>query len=492
MPEGTTRPVRNVGIAMITAALLCLFLAAAAQAADSIYWVNTSGDKISHASEGGGAGADLPIVGAPVGGPNGVAIDAATGKLYWANLDDNTIRYANLDGGGGGLLNTVGATVDSVAGVAIDPAGGRLYWANGSLDKISFANLNGSGGGDLNTAGATVDQPAGLVVYPAAGRVYWSNYAGNKISFANLDGSGGGDLDTTGATVDGPEGVAIDAKTNRIYWTDYGNNTIAFASVNGGAGGQLNTGTATVDGPVGLAINFSGTIFWANYGNNSIGYANPSGGPSGLADTSGATVDGPAFPVVLERPHNSESPAVLGTHKPGSTLTCSQGEWYADRGESFLALAPQTFSYQWFRNGKAEAGATSQSFTANKVGTYSCVVTATNYAGSEDAVSAIDFSVNATVGFRKVSFNRKKGTATLRVAITGKGRLDLYGKGVANAQRKHAQGTVKITVRTSGKALIKLRNTGRAKVKARISYTPEGGKAIKRFKSIVLKKKLRR
>ena len=89
------------------------------------------------------------------------------------------------------------------------------------------------------------------------------------------------------------------------------------------------------------------------------------------------------------------------------------------------------------------------------------------------------------------TFNRKKGTATLRVAVTGSGRLDVYGKGVANAQRKHATGTAKITVRTSGKARIKLKNTGKAKVKATVSYTPEGGKAIKRRKTIVLKKKLR-
>jgi carbon monoxide dehydrogenase subunit G len=484
-------PRRHIAAVMLTLTVICLSLAATAAGADSIYWVNTSGDKISHSNEGGGAGADLPIVGAPVGGPNGVAIDAATGRLYWANLDDNTIRYANLDGSGGGLLNTAGATVDSVAGISIDSPGGRLYWANGGLNKISFANLNGSGGGDLNTSGATVDQPAGLVVYPAAGRVYWSNYAGNKISFANLNGSGGGDLNTTGATVDGPEGVAIDATANRIYWTDYGSNIIAFASLNGGVGGQLNTGTATINGPVGLAINFSGTIFWANYGSDSIGYAGLGGGPSGLVDTTGATVDGPAFPFVLEKPHNSEFPAVLGAHKPGSTLTCSQGKWYADRGESFLALAPQTYSYQWFRNGKAEAGATSQSFTANKVGTYSCVVTAANYAGTENVVSPIDFSVNATVAFKKITFNRKKGTATLRVAVTGSGRLDVYGKGVANAQRKHAAGTAKITVRTSGKARIKLKNTGKAKVKATVSYTPEGGKAIKRRKTIVLKKKLR-
>lgn len=188
----------------------------------------------------------------------------------------------------------------------------------------------------------------------------------------------------------------------------------------------------------------------------------------------------------------SEFPAVLGAHKPGSSLTCTQGTWMTDRAESSLALAPQAFSYRWFRNGIAEAGATSPSFIANKVGAYACTVTATNFAGSENAVSTVDFSVNATVGSKKVTFNRKKGTATLRVAVTGKGRLDLYGTGVANAQRKKATGTVKLTVRSSGKARIKLGNTGKAKVKARISYTPEGGKAIKRFKTIVLKKKLKR
>jgi hypothetical protein len=291
--------------------------------------------------------------------------------------------------------------------------------------------------------------------------------------------------------VDSPEGVAIDLPRSRIYWTNIGNSTIAYANLSGGGGGQLNTAGAPVNGPFGLAINFSGTIVWANYSNNSIAFVNPSGGPGEQLNTSGATLEGTGLPVVLERPHNAESPAVLGAHKPGSALTCSQGKWFADRAESSLALAPQTFSYQWFRNGKAEAGATSPNFTANKVGTYSCVVTATNYAGSESAVSAIDFSVNATVAFKKITFNRKKGTATLRVAVTGSGRLDAYGKGVANAQRKHATGTTKITVRTSGKARIKQMISGKAKVKARISYTPEGGKAIKRFKTIVLKKKPR-
>jgi DNA-binding beta-propeller fold protein YncE len=486
-------PRRHIAAALLTLTLVCLLLASTAAGADSVYWVNVDGSKISHANTNGSGGGDVPITGTPVDRPSGLAIDAAAGRLYWANRADNAIHYSNLNGSGGALLNTAGATAGSVTGLAIDPAGGRIYWANTSAGKISFANLNGSGGGDLDTAGATVDEPAGLALNPTGGRVYWSNYGGNTISFASLNGSGGGgDLDTAGATVDSPEGVAVDLPHSRIYWTNFGNNTIAYANLGGGGGGQLNTAGAPVNGPFGLAINFSGTIVWANYSNNSIAYVNPSGGPGEQLNTSGATLEGTGLPVVLERPHNAESPAVLGAHKPGSTLTCSQGKWFADRAESSLALAPQTFAYQWFRNGKAEAGATSPTLTANKVGTYSCVVTATNYAGSESAVSAIDFSVNATVGFKKVTYNRKKGTAALRVAVTGAGRVDLYGKGVTNVPRRKAAGTVKLIVRASGKAKIKLANTGKTKVKARISYTPEGGKAIKRFKTIVLKKKLGR
>jgi PKD repeat protein len=186
----------------------------------------------------------------------------------------------------------------------------------------------------------------------------------------------------------------------------------------------------------------------------------------------------------------AQFPSVQGTHAPGSTLTCSPGSWAADQVEAFHYRAPQSFAYQWLRNKKPVSGVTASTVVASKVGAYACEVKATNFAGSDTETSP-EFKVNATVGLKKVTFNRKKGTATLRVAVTGAGRLDLYGKGVANVSRKKASGTAKLVVRSSGKARIKLMNTGRAKVKATISYTPEGGKAIKRRKTIVLKKKPR-
>jgi len=494
MRSAATRSAGWTGAAAALAiALAYALMAPTVQAEDRSYWVNFAASKISHSNLYEGGGADIPVPAGTVDGPWGLAIDAVAGRVYWTNENSNTIGYANLDGSGAGLLATAGATVDKPSGLAIDPPGGRVYWANFGADKISYANLNGSGGADLNTAGATVEGPSGVVVHPTAGRVYWTNYTANKISFANLNGSGGADLDTTGAPLGGPKGAAIDTATGKIYWANTDAATIGYATLSGGGGGQLDIGRLIEGKPVGVAIEPASRIYWGNVGTNLVESSSLSFAGGGWnIQGAGATRDGVAFPALLQRPRMSQFPAIEGKHLPGATLTCSRGEWRADVVESFLYMAPQSFAYQWYRNGKPEAGATSPSLLANKVGTYGCSVTATNAADSDTEFSPIDFSVNTTVKFRKVTFNRKKGTATLRVEVTGRGRLDLYGKGVANAQRKHAEGTTKITVGTSGKARIKLRDTGKARVKATVSYTPEGGKAIKRRKAIVLRKKLSR
>ncbi len=336
-----------------------------------------------------------------------------------------------------------------------------------------------------------MDEPFGIAIDPAAGRIYWASAAGDAISYANLNGSGGADLDTSGAPIEAPDGLAIDATAGKVYWANFRGESLGYASVNGGNGGQVSTPSPLFE-PAGVAIDPAlQTIYWGDEELDQIGAASLQGGAPVQPATSGATLETANFPVLLESPRNLDKPTVQGQHKPGATLTCTQGTWRGDLVESFLYRAPQSFSYQWFRNGKPVAGATAATTVANKVGAYTCDVTATNFAGSEAWTSPLEFNVNATVAFKKVTFNRKKGTATLRVAVTGSGRLDVYGKGVANAQRKHAAGTAKITVRTSGKARIKLKSTGKAKVKATVSYTPEGGKAIKRRKTIVLKKKLR-
>ena len=47
---------------------------------------------------------------------------------------------------------------------------------------------------------------------------------------------------------------------------------------------------------------------------------------------------------------------------------------------------------------------------------------------------------------------------------------------------------MKVIVRASGKSRIKLQTSGKTRVKPTISYTPEGGKALKRKWTVALKK----
>lgn len=489
---------RRLTFSALAIALLGLCLAPSAPARVVVFWSNAAANKVSSApliEEG--RGADLAIDPAYVDLPYGTAIDAAAGKVYWLNGGGSgSIGYANLDGSGAGLLNTAGATFFNPSGLAIDPVGGRIYWGNwtGGNDSIGYANLNGSGGGVLKPTGATLE-PNAVAVDPAAGRIYWSNFNANKISYANLDGTNAHDLDTGSAPVDGPEGIAVDSSKGRVYWTNHTGNSFGYASVSGGEGGQPQLNLA-VTAPVGVAIDpLSQVLYWGNWGNiedfQRLGVGNLAGCCTAPLAIDNATQSDPSFPAILRSPLMVEFPKVEGRHKPGSTLTCSPGQWRGDQVESFYYRAPQSFSYQWLRNLKPIPGETTSTIVASKVGTYNCQVTASNFAGSDLELSPVDFSVNATVAFRKTTFNRKKGTATLRVAVTGAGRLDVYGKGVANAGRKHVTGTPKVVVRTSGKARIKLRSTGKARVKATVAYTPEGGKPIKRRKTIVLKKKLR-
>jgi DNA-binding beta-propeller fold protein YncE len=464
---------------------------------DRVYWTNNIGNTISFTNLDGSGGGDLAISGTTPYEPHGVAIDSAAGRIYWADYGDNKISYANLDGSGGGNLVTTGATVFGPVGVAIDPGAGRIYWANQLGGKISFANLDGSGGGDINTTGATIGQPHGVAIDRAADRIYWANYSAGKISFANLDGSGGGDINTAGATVTQPNGVAIDAAAGRIYWANRAAG-ISYANVNGsGGGGNLATTGATVDGPYGLSLDpTAGRVYWGNYNANRLSYADLAGGGGGNLSTSGASPNGTVFPIVLRTPSGTGAPAISGSSMVGSTLSCSQGSWAADLLGAFLYRAPQTFAYQWNRDGTSIGGATTSSYAAAAAGQYSCTVSASNRAGTVSQTSA-PFAVSEraapppppsnSFSFGKVKVNKKKGTAKLIVKVPGPGKLVLSGKMVVKQSVTFEKaGNVKLLIKPKGGPKKKLANVGRAKVKVNVAYTPAGGSKRTKSKTIQL------
>jgi hypothetical protein len=367
-----------------------LILAASAPsdagASERLLWGNENVSSISFANLDGSGGGNLTSNTEFV---TGLAIDSATARLYYTN-ETGSINFLNLNGGGGGTLNTGSATVEIPDGLAIDPALRKIFWANNvGAGPISFANLDGSGGGDLNTNGATIDDPAGVTVDTATGRVYWANYIGDTISFANADNSGGGgDLQTPGVSPSGAAAVAIDEATRTIYWTETGGTDIGFARLDGSGGDDLPTPGAPVSAPYGLAIDSAaGKVYWAN-NSDSIQAASLTGSGGGPLNTSGAALDGPEFPILEKTPVGTAAPTITGGSNVGTNLSCSQGSWAPDLFGALLYRAPISFAYQWSREGKDLAGATTASISASAAGQYVCTVTGSNQAGAAAQSSA--------------------------------------------------------------------------------------------------------
>jgi hypothetical protein len=80
-------------------------------------------------------------------------------------------------------------------------------------------------------------------------------------------------------------------------------------------------------------------------------------------------------------PVNSVAPVISGTTTLGSTLTSTTGTWSNN---------PATYSYQWYRGASLIGGATSSTYVtvlADSTANITCVVTATNVAGSANATS---------------------------------------------------------------------------------------------------------
>jgi 2-keto-4-pentenoate hydratase len=93
--------------------------------------------------------------------------------------------------------------------------------------------------------------------------------------------------------------------------------------------------------------------------------------------------------AALKLPVNSVAPAITGTATEGETLTCSSGTW---------SNTPDTYGYQWNRDGVAIIGATAatRDLDEDDVGAVmTCTVKATNLGVSAVATSAGTDEVSA-------------------------------------------------------------------------------------------------
>ncbi|HEX4670008.1 MAG TPA: hypothetical protein VH275_08570 [Solirubrobacterales bacterium] len=513
-------PARHVAVLTAASALILLALlaiAGRAQAAETLYWDNFSAnpDSISFANIDGNGGGPLNLGTIELENPEGMALDPATNRLFVANPGKNQVNFVNLDGSGGGIFSAPGAPVSEPEGVAVDTAARTIYWSNAVTKTIAWARLDGSAGGVLNTTGAP---PIGnifrIAVDPVAGRVYWGSNAAvgpSTIGYANVNNTGGGELNIAGATP--PEevsGLAVDPAANRLYWSDANLEIVSFASLSGAGGGEVNTTGASFNRPWGLALDPAlGKLYWGNESNgiertNAIGVGLLAGGGSGITLAT-APVNGPQDPLVLKSPSGTAAPQVTRSAKVPAELSCTTGNWAADYSGSFVYQAPQSFSYQWTNNGVAIAGATAKTLLATAAGSYACVVTAANQAGSAtqtSAAAAISAS-NVTLTAKKKAKVKPGGVATFKIQAVNQGDLGAANAMVCTKVPKKAKKFLKapkckaltpVAAGATATATLKIkvkRSAHRATYKVTFQVTGSGGQAAK-AKILVTKPKAKK
>lgn len=91
----------------------------------------------------------------------------------------------------------------------------------------------------------------------------------------------------------------------------------------------------------------------------------------------------------------------------------------------------------------------------------------------------------------KLKLNKQTGTAKLTVTVPGAGSLVMTGKGLKKATvTSTAAAVVMVPVKAVGKARKKLLETGKAKLKAKLAFTPVGGSVGLQERKLTLKKLL--
>lgn len=124
-----------------------------------------------------------------------------------------------------------------------------------------------------------------------------------------------------------------------------------------------------------------------------------------------------------------------------------------------------------------------------KPGTYEVTLSATATPGGGVASQVAKLKITKPkLKFGKLTLNKAKGFALLKVKVPSAGTLTASGKGLVKAQKKTKKAKqLKIKIGAKGKSKSQLAQLGKLKVKAKIRFKPSSGIAVTKTRTIVLK-----
>jgi hypothetical protein len=112
----------------------------------------------------------------------------------------------------------------------------------------------------------------------------------------------------------------------------------------------------------------------------------------------------------------------------------------------------------------------------------------TGGSGSSSSPSPASTSVPAAFGKVRSRLDQRRGTVQLLVVVNGPGTVKLAGKGLVGTHASASgAGPVKLTVRAAGSARRRLHKTGRASLRATLTFVPASGAAVSTSLGLVLR-----
>jgi hypothetical protein len=416
----------------------------------------------------------------------GVALDGA-GDVFvvWEYFDgtDHLVQAAVGSPGGGfapPLSLSPGGTDAFSPQVAADAGGDAtaVWTQSDGADFIVQASTRPAGGsfsapGGLSEAGVDALAPEIAMTPSGAATVAWTLSSGSETLLQAVARAAGGsfspleDVSTPGESALFPD-LAMNAGGDAaIAWSgSVGGEDVVRASIrpDGGSFSPPLAISATGSGffhPA-LALDEAGdaTAVWTR-----------SDGSNEIAQAAG---------------YDADAPRLRDVSIPTSGTV---GVPVAFSASSFDAWPIASTSFD-FGDGSAAAGSTAF-HVYSAPGVFRVAVTAADAAGtSVESEGTIAIRPSGEFSLGKVSVDKKKGTATIVVTVSGPGKLVLFGKGVRKAVRRvAAAGKTKLPIAATGKTLKRLKARGRVRVRLQISFTPDGGAAAVMHKSAVLIKK---
>jgi hypothetical protein len=216
----------------------------------TIFYLDVSGKVMTAAAENP---SPRTLVASAGQGPDGIAIDLASGHIFWTGMgdpaaDDGFVKRSNLDGSNVVTLVPAGGTFTPKQ-MRVDPPSGKMYWSDREGMRVMRANIDGSGVEALVTtgSGATDRMDAGrwcvgIALDTAGGWMYWTQKGGDNagvgsIRRAHIQTPAGQtstnrtDIEILFSGLPEPIDIDLDLEGGIIYWADRGDDTINRAPI---------------------------------------------------------------------------------------------------------------------------------------------------------------------------------------------------------------------------------------------------------------------